>query len=856
MGPRKRSRSEAIDAPEAQITEEPGLLQRIRSSWEFANIMQYIHIFGKIMKIDEDFGIEDLEDECLKPEPSYKLLEIGLCLLKWISSHRGLTFENFDEYTRRQYNAKAPHIPNPFGYEETPLRFLDFDVFTKLTVLHQLSVWTFWNPDRLREKMPEKKDSEQLEWRIEEFGYDHDGRSYYVLDDNRLYRRTDPPIPAPLRPKKKPKSRSSRGSRASRRVSAMIVDEASEDENKDEDDANANANVFPNFKWECVAVTLPEYNAFLDTIRKSKDADDKYLRSQIEEHILPLLEKAEEAQQRKRIKREKELIQMQMLAGAKRSSRLAAKEEKERVDREAAEAARKREADLAEARKEQARQKEMENERKSRMMTREQRIKDREHKRILHEAEVERLAAEQEKLERGEGRVSARHLKAEMERSQKNLAELDEEDNWIFDCSGCGVHGENLDDGSHSVACEKCNVWQHSSCLGIKKEDAEKDDFHFVCADCKRKEEEANRPKLPPLKFRVSATPSPSAAGVKPKIDAQGRVPPSPVKHTHNALSSIQNGPSRQQGSQPALPSLTAQNQHFAQGQHQFYVPPSPQRLPRPANNSSLPSSSPPRPPFSPSKVSNGPAQPFTTQQPRFAPGPGQHVLPPMQAGPHLPPIASFSSTRPSSSHSGYGPTQNHPSMSPTQGNHDVGPLAGVPSGAPMNGWSSFDSYATPRPQSGHGATPAMSHNYPSFSSVATPNGNHSSPPHSSHGIGMSGISPTKQSPRPITAGGMAGAPVLPPIRRLEPSPKLMGRSSPEAPIPAPMKCMTPEQEERRQRENASLLHNGQSFSANGQANLMSSPTMSRIPSLGPAAHTQHPEPIPSPQNGGHSARQ
>lgn len=220
----------------------------------------------------------------------------------------------------------------------------------------------------------------------------------------------------------------------------MAAEEVSDQDYKNEDDTNA----FPNFKWECVAVTLTEYNAFLDTIRKSKDADDKYLRGQIEEHILPLLEKAEEAQQRKRIKREKELLQMQMLAGAKRSSRLAAKEEKERADREAAQAARKREADLAEARKEQARQKQMENERKSRMMTREQRIKDREHKRILHEAEVERLASEQEKLERGEGRVSARHLKAEMERSQKNLAELAEEDQWIFDCSGCGVHGENL----------------------------------------------------------------------------------------------------------------------------------------------------------------------------------------------------------------------------------------------------------------------------------------------------------------------------------------------------------------------------------------------------------------------------
>lgn len=57
MGPRKRSRSEAVAATEQQ-PEEPGLLQRIRSSWEFASLMQYIAMFGKVMKIDEDFEIE------------------------------------------------------------------------------------------------------------------------------------------------------------------------------------------------------------------------------------------------------------------------------------------------------------------------------------------------------------------------------------------------------------------------------------------------------------------------------------------------------------------------------------------------------------------------------------------------------------------------------------------------------------------------------------------------------------------------------------------------------------------------------------------------------------------------------
>lgn len=613
------------------------------------------------------------------------------------------------------------------------------------------------------------------------------------------------------------------------------------------------------WKWECVCVTLPEYNEFLETLRKSKDADEKFLRKRIEDHVLPILEKQEEAQQRKRQKREKELLNMQLLAGAKRSSRLAAKEEREKAERDAAEASRKKQADLAEARREQAKQQQLEDDRQSRMMTREQRIKDREHKRILHEAELERIAAEQEKLERGEGRVSARNLKAELEKSQRNLAELAQDDEWVFDCSGCGVYGQNLDDGSHSVACERCNVWQHSKCLGISQDEAEKDDFHFVCRDCKRKEEEANMPKLPPLKFRVSASASPSSvppAGKKRKVEDDELAPRSPVKISHMALSGAQNGPHQQrpQPSQHALPSLTAQGQ--------FYVPPSPERRPHPAAQPSLHSSSPPRPPFSPSKGTSNMAGQRLVQpmnQPWFGPSPGQHTLPPMQPGPQLPPLGTFA--RPSSSHSGYGPTQNHPSMSPTQGNRDVGPLAGFSHPAAANGssaspWSSFDNYATPRPHSGHGGTPVMSGGYPSFSNTATPNGNHSSPPGSSHGMsmGMSGISPTKQSPRPMTAGGMAGAHVLPPIRRLEPSPKLMGRSSPDAPIPPPVKSMTPEQEERRQRERASMVQQGHAYPTNGQ--LMSSPSMNRIPALGPAATSQLPEPVPSPQHGNNVPRQ
>lgn len=145
MVSRKRARSEMEAEPPNKPAEGPSLLQRIRSCWEFASLMQYIFIFGKVMKIDEDLGIEvcfallphdievnsetrtyvtvialdlvancelylqnefqarkltieimncmqDLEIECLKPEPSDRLLDIGLSLLKFVSSHRGLTY--------------------------------------------------------------------------------------------------------------------------------------------------------------------------------------------------------------------------------------------------------------------------------------------------------------------------------------------------------------------------------------------------------------------------------------------------------------------------------------------------------------------------------------------------------------------------------------------------------------------------------------------------------------------------------------------------------------------------------------------------------------------------------------------
>jgi hypothetical protein len=60
MVSRKRTRQE-VDPP-ADVAEEvssvSSLLSLIRSMWEFACLMQFIYIFGKAVKIDEDLDIE------------------------------------------------------------------------------------------------------------------------------------------------------------------------------------------------------------------------------------------------------------------------------------------------------------------------------------------------------------------------------------------------------------------------------------------------------------------------------------------------------------------------------------------------------------------------------------------------------------------------------------------------------------------------------------------------------------------------------------------------------------------------------------------------------------------------------
>ena len=289
--------------------------------------------------------------------------------------------------------------------------------------------------------------------RINEIGFDRQDRSYFALDDNRLYRRTEAPPTPPPAPKPKAKSKTAQAAaRASKRRRTRRAEHSADDADVDtpQPDAEHGASEqkkddagFGGRKWECVAISLSDYQGFLASIAKSRDAAEKALHKTVTDNILPIIEQAEASQTRKKQRQEKELLNMQKLAGAKRSSRIEAKMEREKQERDAIEAEQKRKADLAEAEAYEKRQHRMDMDRESRMMTREQRIKEREMKRILHEQELERMSEEERRVDAGESRLSERNLKAEMAKRKRELAALEEEDDWTFDCSRCGQYGTN-----------------------------------------------------------------------------------------------------------------------------------------------------------------------------------------------------------------------------------------------------------------------------------------------------------------------------------------------------------------------------------------------------------------------------
>lgn len=342
--------------------------------------------------------------------------------------------------------------------------------------------------------------------RVEPIGWDADDRTYYVLDDNRVYRVSEAPE-APVRKARKQKtygsSRRSSKRRQTREIEIAEDVALTETPGLDQESAKKSS-MGGGMLWECVAVTLDDVRVLVEGFRKTRDANEKVLREQLCTHLLPILERQDESRKRKEVQRERELLSLAKMANAKRSSRIAGKAEQQREEEKAREERETLRKEQEAQRREEQKRAKLERERDFRMFSREKRLKERGARRQLHEEELAQLSEGRHSTPDGPTRISDRQLQSEIDRNKQALKELEEEEEeWIFDCV-CGLYGQ-VDDGAHSIACERCNVWQHSKCVGIKESEADRADFHFLCGSCKRRLE-SDTPRKTVIKLKVKGS--------------------------------------------------------------------------------------------------------------------------------------------------------------------------------------------------------------------------------------------------------------------------------------------------------------------------------------------------------------
>ncbi|KAF3928868.1 hypothetical protein ABW20_dc0106102 [Dactylellina cionopaga] len=464
----------------------------LHQQWEFVAVWEFLFQFHKGLKSPYYEDIEQFAKDLYSSAGTPLLHDVQIGLLKNVSSQRGLTIEMFDDYTRRQYVAKSP-AKNPFGMEPDPNSFYSLQPENRVRVLHQLCMWILAKPEAFRDKVDPHKMIDNTDWRVDPIGWDAKGNTYYQFDNNYLYCRTEPLPPV----YQKWKSRKSTGSRSVKRRKLYETDEDGDGE-ENASSANENDIFVSQIEWKCICSNLEEYRVLVARFEKSKHADEKELRKVIVEDILPIFEKDEQKRKRKLIEEEKERARLELLSGRKRSARVDERTAKQReanerdqtlrIERE--EQQRQQKEGLQKQREEEARIAKLE-EREKRLQERELRSRQREEERLRL---LDPDATESEDNSGSGSRKSSRQ-------KEKRKAELETEDKeWVFDCI-CGIHGLNYDDGTYSIACDRCGVWQHTKCLGLPQTAAEEEEF--ICDRCRDREKAAISPRIK-IKLRLT----------------------------------------------------------------------------------------------------------------------------------------------------------------------------------------------------------------------------------------------------------------------------------------------------------------------------------------------------------------
>ncbi|ORX56275.1 hypothetical protein DM01DRAFT_1406603 [Hesseltinella vesiculosa] len=558
----------------------------LRNNIEFASIAQFLHtyqhafrpwpawtdtyesfLYSKHLTPNDDyvFATEDLEQMFLDPSKRIFLQDLFVRLLRVLTRNRFLNDTTWEQYLAKEYDKRADQdLVNPFFREPEldqtkepehpedspnnpqPIAYSELSLASQVHVLHELCEWQLDFPDRFREHLETGEDERQ--WRVEPIGFDAKGDTYWLFDDNRLYRQSDrkPPKKKATKRKRAPPPPSSRSTRRTRTAESQPTQHNGNSE--DEQDWSP---------WQLLCRTVADWRAFPQRYADSQHVDEKRFYKLLANDVVPKVIPAIE-------EHEAEIQKAAAMALRKRSSRIMVRElealEQQQFNMMSRSSS--NEPELTRSERRRLQQEQDEKDRQSR--ARQERAQERERK-IEEQRYVETLAAEKSRLERErrlllrqghadsdlypdsmsppaldaspshptqpldqpEGKPKRKYTKKIKDKDKtitvnitmddtpkkpkkpkrdpnappkkrgrksnaQKLLELqqrqqEEEDGWMFRCL-CGVQGLNIDDGAPMIACEKCAEWQHIECLRnsnqIPRNSHALEQFVFICRRC------------------------------------------------------------------------------------------------------------------------------------------------------------------------------------------------------------------------------------------------------------------------------------------------------------------------------------------------------------------------------------
>ncbi|CDR40533.1 CYFA0S05e01552g1_1 [Cyberlindnera fabianii] len=395
-------------------------LQELRNDWRYAWVIQWLYYFRGAIKLSgEPFTVDLLEEELVGlTEPSL-INKIPTNLAAALLGTK-VTIDDFS-FRARFLLGNATEV---LGTEESPVEYQSLSLLDKFEVLHCLIVQLQYT-DLFRAQVEKYENPSEL--RFEPI-FEDSKVSFYLLSDNRIYKRSITNFPKIEVPRKY------------KRAKHIVPLEKF-------------ANIEPEVQWEVVAIGIYQIHDFLVSLKGNKKF--KSLFDNIKEHINDLAQ--EDLNTRKKIlKRKRDQQLNDLVSNRKRSSRLVQKEEQLRLESE-----RKKE-------QEELLKKEQE---KARIQRR-------------YKQKLNQLKKDLEERLRRQTQSRRSAILEEYKPSNADDIELGEGD-WLFDCY-CGIREKNYDDGVKLIVCERCQRWQHLKCQdrAVRQELATKADEVLICKWC------------------------------------------------------------------------------------------------------------------------------------------------------------------------------------------------------------------------------------------------------------------------------------------------------------------------------------------------------------------------------------